>query len=265
MEPYFGENEYHTPKNARCYFGDTLTLKTRLYFSVRYIGIIGHSRYLLARDRLDAEQFFLRIFRLLEGCGGRFHITGLDNIRNCKGPMVIVSNHMSNIESHTFGCMLLPHMNMTYVVKTSLLEYPIFGPVLSSLDPIPVRRTNPREDFQFLLKEGLLRLRQGVSVVIFPQSTRRIEFVPGEFNSLGVKLARKAAVPIMPVAVKTDFWGIGRHFWRDFGPLDRDKPIHIAFGVPLDVEGNARQAHRRVIDFIRCHLDHWVEDTPSYS
>jgi 1-acyl-sn-glycerol-3-phosphate acyltransferase len=261
MEPEFSMREYHTPENARRYLGDKLVLNSRLYFSIRYVGIIGHSRYLVARNQLDAERVFLRIFRLLEGCGGQFHITGLEHIRNCQEPVVIISNHMSNVESNTFGCMLLPCMDMTYVVKASLLKFPIFGPVLSSINPISVSRTDPREDLRLVFKEGLSRLKKGISIVVFPQSTRCVDFVPGEFNTLGVKLAHKAAVPIMPVAVKTDFWGIGRYFWRDFGPLNRDKPIHFAFGEPIDVMGNPRKAHQRVIEFIQCHLEQWNEDS----
>jgi 1-acyl-sn-glycerol-3-phosphate acyltransferase len=110
---------------------------------------------------------------------------------------------------------------------------------------------------QTVLEEGVKRLKEGISVILFPQSTRSYEFVPAQFNSLGVKLARKANVPILPMAVKTDFWGNGRSFWRDFGPLNRDEPIYVTFGEPFMIEDSNKQAHERVLEFIQYHLERW--------
>jgi 1-acyl-sn-glycerol-3-phosphate acyltransferase len=260
MQPLFTESEYHTPENAPRYWGDRVVLNSRVYFMLHYIAIITRARLLIALNRFNAAQFIrtnLSIFRLIEGCNGRFHISGLNNIHDCSGPVVIVSNHMSNIESNSLAWFIRPHMKMTYVVKATLLKFPIFGPVVAYVNPIPVGRTNPRQDLQTVLEEGVKRLKEGVSVILFPQSTRSHEFIPAQFNSLGVKLARKANVPILPMAVKTDFWGNGRFFWRDFGPLNRDEPIYVTFGEPFMIEGSSKQAHERVLEFIQYHLERW--------
>jgi 1-acyl-sn-glycerol-3-phosphate acyltransferase len=262
MQPYFTDNEYNTPEDTPHFWGDKLALKTRFYFLARYLAIVSYARVLVARGRFDAIAYMKtnwRIFKLIEGCNGRFHITGLDNLRNCTGPVVFVSNHMSNIESNTFGVMIRPYLPLTFVVKETLLKFPIFGPVLkTALNPIPVGRDNPREDLQFVLQEGVKRLQKGVSIIVFPQSTRTVEFVAEKFNSLGVKLARRADVWVMPVALKTDFWGNGRSFWRDFGPINREQPIHIAFGEPFPVTGSGKEAHERVVAFIQYHLEKWT-------
>ena len=55
-------------------------------------------------------------------------------------------------------------------------------------------------------------------------------FKPEEFNSIGVKLAKKAGVPVVPVAIKTDFWGNGRII-KELGPIDNKKTIHIKFDI----------------------------------
>jgi len=49
-----------------------------------------------------------------------------------------------------------------------------------------------------------------ISVLIFPQTTRDLRFDPNKFNTLGIKLAKRAKVPVIPVAVKTDAWGMGK-------------------------------------------------------
>ncbi|MBW2177934.1 MAG: hypothetical protein JRH03_13480, partial [Deltaproteobacteria bacterium] len=52
-------------------------------------------------------------------------------------------------------------------------------------------------------------LQRNVSVLVFPQTTRGLRFDPDKFNTLGIKLARRAKVPVIPVAVKADAWGVG--------------------------------------------------------
>jgi hypothetical protein len=51
------------------------------------------------------------------------------------------------------------------------------------------------------------------------------------------------AVSLLPIALKTDFVGLGS-LLRDFGPLHREQPIHLAFGPPLSVTGTGKAAHR---------------------
>jgi 1-acyl-sn-glycerol-3-phosphate acyltransferase len=106
------------------------------------------------------------------------------------------------------------------------------------------------------MKGGMDKLRSGISVIIFPQSTRSLDFKPEEFNSLGVKLAKKAGVQVVPVAIRTDFWGNGKYI-KELGPIDRHKPIHIKFGEPFSISGNGREEHQKIIDFIKSSLEEW--------
>jgi 1-acyl-sn-glycerol-3-phosphate acyltransferase len=142
------------------------------------------------------------------------------------------------------------------VVKDSLLDYPLFGRILKDLNPITVTRRHPKEDFRQVLEKGTQEIERGLSVIVFPQSTRTPYFAPADFNSLGVKLARRAGVRVIPVALRTDFQSVGRIF-RDFGHLDRKRPIHFKFGAPIPVEGNGRQAHERATEFITTQLREW--------
>lgn len=127
---------------------------------------------------------------------------------------------------------------------------------MRSRDPIVVARKNPREDLQTVMTRGKELLAKGTSVIIFPQSTRSAQFIPEDFNSLGVKLAKAAGLQVLPVAIKTDFWGNGK-FLKDIGPIDRRKPIHMEFGKPFSIEGNGKEEHNRIVDFISAHLREW--------
>lgn len=208
-------------------------------------------------DGDDWANSSLDILRALENVGVRFEITGLDNLKGFEGPAVFIANHMSTLETFVLPCIIHPVKPVTFVVKKSLVSTPVFGPVMRSRDPIVVGRINPREDLKTVLNEGTKKIEQGISIVIFPQSTRSTVFKPEEFNSLGIKLALKAGAPVVPVALKTDAWGTGKII-KDFGSVDKNKRVFFAFGEPMKVKGRGAEEHQKVIDFIQDNLAQWA-------
>ena len=258
---YFAGNSYHTEENTHRLLLDRLTLNTRLYFMGKYCSIVLKSRSEALEGRYEAEDWALssyNVFKLIEGCGGKFHITGLENLHKCQGPVVFVSNHMSTLETMVFPCIIAPLMKVTFVVKDSLVKHPFFGPIMRSRNPIVVSRSNSRADFQTVIKRGQELLAEGTSIIIFPQSTRTVEFIQKEFNTLGVKLANNAKVQVVPIAIKTDFWGNGKYL-KDLGPINRSKPIHMTFGEPLSINGTGKAENATIIEFISSHLEKWRE------
>lgn len=202
----------------------------------------------------------LDILRALENVGVRIEIAGMDNIRRSEGPVVFISNHMSALETFVLPCIIQPIKETTFIVKQSLVSMPVFGPVMRSRDPVVVGRVNPREDLRTVLEEGSKKLAAGRSIVVFPQSTRSPDFNPAEFNTLGIKLALKAGVPVVPIALKTDAWGTGKII-KDFGRVDKNKRVYITFGEPIKIEGRGAEEHRKVLAFIRDNLAKWaIED-----
>ena len=87
-----------------------------------------------------------------------------------------------------------------------------------------------------MLNGGVERLKAGISIIVFPQTTRMTQFDPEQFNSIGVKIAKKAGVPVVPLALKTDAWANGK-FLKDFGAVDPRKEVHFTFADALEIEG----------------------------
>jgi 1-acyl-sn-glycerol-3-phosphate acyltransferase len=157
--------------------------------------------------------------------------------------------------------MILPGLiaskrEVTFVVKQSLMTHPLFGAVMTARKPIAVDRKNAAVDFKKVMLDGVENLKKNISVVIFPQSHREIEFNPAHFNKMGIKLAKLAKASVVPVAIKTDFWKNGKII-KDVGGLNRKFPIHIKFGDPIEIEGNGNSEHQKVIDFIAQNLAVW--------
>ena len=198
----------------------------------------------------------VQIIRALESVGTHFDIQNLDFYRDLEGPCVFVGNHMSVLETFVLPCLIQPYRDVTFVVKESLISYPLFGPILRSRDPIVVGRVNPRDDLKIVLEEGRNRLNRKVSVVVFPQTTRSPVFDTDKFNTLGVKLAKRANVPVVPFALKTDAWGLGRKL-KDFGKIYPEKTVRIHFGDPMHISGSGKEEHNTIIEFILAKLNDW--------
>jgi 1-acyl-sn-glycerol-3-phosphate acyltransferase len=256
---YFDSYNYDTQLKTSRGFLNWVLEDNWLYFLSRYMLLVIRTR----REALEnvygkkewADSSF-EIFRFIEKIGGIFHITGMENIAKSKEPVVFISNHISTLETMIFPGLIAPHRDVTFIVKDSLVNHPLFGPVMRSREPVIVGRTDPRKDFETVMTEGIDLLSRGISIVVFPQSTRSDVFRPGEFNSIGVKLAKKAGVNIVPVAIKTDFWGNGKLI-KEIGPLNHLKPIMIKFGEPFPVKGNGREENQKIIDFIIGNLKDW--------
>lgn len=197
-----------------------------------------------------------RVVQIVESVGGQVSISGLKALSQQSGPVVFVANHMSLLETLILAGIALPFNRVTFVIKEELLHYPVIGHFMKALKLIAVSRQNPREDFKVVMRRGSDFIANGGSVFIFPQATRSVEFDIQAFNTLGVKLAAKNGVPVIPIAIKTDFQGNGKLI-KDMGPVDPNKMLYFKFGEPMAVEGKGRQAHQYVVDFISKNLKAW--------
>ena len=195
---------------------------------------------------------------LIERMGCPIEVEGMNAIEAVDGPCLFVANHMSTLETFMLPAMIRPRRPVTFVVKKSLTTMPLFGPVMCSRDPIVVGRTNPREDLTAVLEGGLERLKKGISIIVFPQHTRSREFNPQMFNSIGVKLAKKAGVPIVPLALKTDAWGQGTKI-KELGPVRVGMTVRYNFASPISITGQGKEEQAAICQHIERLLGQWQQ------
>ena len=207
-------------------------------------------------NRYEWVNSALAVFDAVENAGVKVHIEGMDNLKKFDGTAVIIGNHMSSMETMIPVAVVQPVKSVVYVIKKELIDFPFFGNIVGARYPIVVGRSNPREDLKIVIEEGSNRLSNGRSVLIFPQRTRSMIFKRDEFNSLGVKLAKKNNVPVVPMAVLTDAWSNGKKL-KDFGPIDPAKPAYFSFGEPITVESKGQEEHEQVLEFISGKLKEW--------
>jgi 1-acyl-sn-glycerol-3-phosphate acyltransferase len=258
-----GMDSYDTPESNRCSLAFHLWLHSRWYFYQSNFMTFILCGNTASHGKLDKEgqiMYSSRNIRLIERCGGRIHIRGLNHLRDLGGkPVVIVGNHMSLLETAVLHAIIREHIDFSFVVKKSLLDVPFFRHILLSFHAIPVGRTNAREDLKTVLTEGKKMLESGISMIVFPQSTRTDTFDPSQFNTIGIKLAKSAGVPVLPMALKTDFLSTGKYL-RDLGPLHPERAVRFEFGPPMEVAQNSHETHQKTIDFIQGCFDRWSEE-----
>lgn len=196
------------------------------------------------------------ILKAIEKVGTSVHIQNLQALTQVNGPCVIVGNHMSTLETFLLPYLVCPQKKLTFVIKEALVTYPVFKHIMISRTPIVVGRSSPKKDFMTVLNEGVSRIQDEMSVVVFPQTTRMTQFDKTQFNSIGIKLAKRAKVPVIPLALKTDCWGNGSLI-KDFGKIDPSKSIYFNFGTPMSIEGNGKSQHEAVIAHIENCLKEW--------
>jgi 1-acyl-sn-glycerol-3-phosphate acyltransferase len=131
----------------------------------------------------------------------RIHVHGTENVQRGKS-YVYLANHSSLIDTPALFA-FLPYQ-FKIMAKRGLFYVPFMGWHLWTSGNFPVDRGDPRKTAKSL--RGVIDgVKSGKSLAGFPEGTRtpdgRLqEFKPGMF-----KIAVKAGVPIVPVAIKGTF------------------------------------------------------------
>lgn len=143
---------------------------------------------------LVAKTFFL--VRLAAGV--KLEIRGKENIPQNQ-PVLFVGNHRSYFDI-ILNYSILPPL-MGFVSKVEIKKVPILAQWMVNMNCLFLDRSNPKEGLK-MIHDGVDKLNQGISIFIFPEGTRaKSDDSMADFKGGSLKMAEKANVPIVPVAV----------------------------------------------------------------
>ena len=130
-------------------------------------------------------------------CAGvRVDVQGSEHVP--RGPAIYAANHVSALDIPLlFAC--LP-ADFRIIHKSSLYWAPVIGGYLYFGGHIGVDRANPFKARQSL-KRAAERIRQGLSVAVFPEGTRSRDGRLQAFKRGTFVLAQDAGVPVVPVSL----------------------------------------------------------------
>jgi len=132
--------------------------------------------------------------------GIRVTISGAEQLPD--GPIIVMSNHASNFDILA----LQGHFPraLCWIAKKELFAIPVFGWSMRRGGYIPLDRSDGRKALKSM-DEAAQQIRDGSSVLIFPEGTRTRNGHLLPFKRGGFLLAVRAGVPVVPLTIAGSF------------------------------------------------------------
>lgn len=158
-------------------------------------------------------------------------------------PFLFMSSHRSVFD--IFALFLATRHSLRMVAKRELFFIPIFGWALWMCGFIPIDRSN-RESAIGSLAEAARKVRQGISVLVFPEGTRGSGDGLLPFKKGGFVLALEAGVPVVPIAIL----GSERIMPKGSFKVGRGR-IRVRLGRPIPTAGRGPGARDALMSEVR--------------
>lgn len=154
-------------------------------------------------------------------------------------PVVFVSNHVNVLDIPILFAALPRPFRIVY--KSSLLYVPLMGLFLAASRHIAIDRSRAFKARRSLAAAAR-RIRNGVSVALFPEGTRSGDAGMGAFKLGSFKLAIEAQAPVVPVTIIGLGAVMGRRYLKPGHVRVRIHQALAAESGPNAVEGLASRA-----------------------
>ncbi|NFK77899.1 1-acyl-sn-glycerol-3-phosphate acyltransferase [Clostridium botulinum] len=133
---------------------------------------------------------------IVNGIGIKINKKGLENVPD--GPCLFVGNHQGLLDVPVVVSSLDKYVG--FVAKKEMLKLKILTYWMKEMKCVFMDRQNVRAAVK-TINEGVENLKNGYSMLIFPEGTRSRGENLGEFKKGSMKLGIKAGVPIVPIAI----------------------------------------------------------------
>lgn len=154
-----------------------------------------------------------------------------------RGGLIVLSSHQSHLDPLLLG--LACDRRLSSLARSSLYAFKPFGAVITALDAIPIDR---EASALVAMKTVIRRLEEEAAVIIFPEGTRTATGRLGEIKSGFALIAKRAGVPIVPVAI-VGAW----ECWPKTRLFPRPGRIRLEFGRVIKPEEIAALDDRALV------------------
>ena len=156
-------------------------------------------------------------------CGVSWKVEGIENIPNT--PCIVVSNHQGQWESFFLQTLFIPS---TSIIKKELLLIPLFGWALRCMKPITLNRLNRVSSLKKVIKKGVIKLKNGFSIILFPEGTRISpeKGIQPFARSCGL-LSVKSGFPLLPICHNSG------KYWKNKKFIKSPGKVVLRIGEPI--------------------------------
>jgi len=168
--------------------------------------------------------------------------TGRENIRKGQ-PYILMSNHQSSLDIWTL-IGYIP-LQLRWVMKIELRKVPVFGLGCERMGHIYIDRGHSEKAHENLKAVGK-KIREGASVIFFPEGTRSTTGKLLPFKKGGFVVALEAGVPILPVTITGSFKLLPKKSLRVI-----PGKIRLIIHEPIPVDGYTYESKELLMDRVR--------------
>ena len=180
---------------------------------------------------------------ILRVCGIRVTVRGRENVAP-EIPRIYMCNHQSFFDIWTLLAFL--PVDFKFILKQELMKIPLLGPAMTQAGYIGIERKDPRKAVKSI-SLAAKRIKNGASVLIFPEGTRSADGHLQSFKRGGFNLAFKSGCDIVPVVIN------GSHRIATKGSLRINKGSYsLNIGDPISVSGYRKKDIQLLMD--KVHL-----------
>ena len=133
----------------------------------------------------------------LRAAGAKVEVSGLERIP-ADVPVIFMGNHQSNFDILALS-LAIPR-KFSWIAKEELFRVPLFGGAMRRAGYIPLDRSDGRRALKSM-SAAAAQIRNGSSVVVFPEGTRTSDGKLLPFKRGGFLLAAKSGVAIVPFTI----------------------------------------------------------------
>ena len=172
----------------------------------------------------------------------KVNLKGIENLPQ-NTPCILMPNHQSNFDIPVLLGRL--PVQFRWLAKAELFRIPIFGRGMRGCGYISIDRSNRKSAFKSL-GDAVLRIRDGASVLVFPEGTRSRDGEIGTFKKGGFVLTVDAGVPIVPIII----YGT-RTIMPKGSVLMRPRDVHMEILPPVETSAYTRETKDLLIKEVR--------------
>lgn len=174
--------------------------------------------------------------------GSTLKVSGMENVPKNQ-PVLFVSNH----ESHADSTIIHGYIDVPkgFVSIVEVLKFPIFRSWMKLMKCVFLDRGDIKQTFT-CIEEGVNFLKQGHSMVIFPEGKLSDDDTVGEFKKGCLRLAVKAGVPIIPITLKGSY-----RIMKKDGSYIRAAAVECIISKPIPTAGLGKDDEKKLVDTVR--------------
>ncbi len=237
--------------------------RTLIWFSYLWMTLLGSIPKMKKALKLEAQEKLSErdelvnsvagpwARRLLKVSGTQVEVKGIENVPTDKA-VLFVANHQSNFDIP----ILLGHIDKhkSFISKVELEKFPIINKWMNLLECVFMDRSDIRQSAKAIM-QGIKNLKNGYSMVIFPEGTRAEDNNLLEFKPGALKLATKSGAPIVPVSISGS-----KDIMKKGSNIIRPAKVKITIHEPIEITDEMKRDTISLAEHVRSVIAQNVSD-----